>query len=125
MCRESCVPYPGRPVRQAVARAERAKGTVTGRRESGVGLTGSPGVVGWDKRYTYTVHISEQEDGYHVEVPALPGCQTWGGTYDEAVSNAQEAIQGFLETLARLGKPIPVESRHSELHLNINLPIPA
>jgi predicted RNase H-like HicB family nuclease len=58
-------------------------------------------------------------------VPALPGCQTWGKTYDEAVANVHEAIQGFLETLAKLGKPIPIESRHSELHLNINVPVTA
>ena len=78
-----------------------------------------------DKRYTYTVQISEQEGGYLAEVPALPGCQTWGKTYDEAVANAQEAIQGFLETLTKLGKPIPVESRRLELHLNINVPVTA
>jgi predicted RNase H-like HicB family nuclease len=54
-----------------------------------------------DKRYTYTVQISEQEGGYLVDVPASPGCHTWGKTYDEAVVNAQEAIQGFLETLTK------------------------
>ena len=75
--------------------------------------------------YTYTVQISEQDGGFLVEVPALPGCHTWGKTYDEAVVNAQEAMQGFLETLTKLGKPIPVEARPSSLHLNVNLPVTA
>ena len=52
-------------------------------------------------------------------MPALQGCHTWGKTYEEAVSNAQEAIQGYLETLKKMGKPIPVESKHRELHLNV------
>jgi predicted RNase H-like HicB family nuclease len=72
-----------------------------------------------DKHYTYTIQIDKQDGGYLVEVPALQGCQTWGKTYEEAVSNAQEAIQGYLETLKKMGKPIPVESKHRELHLNV------
>jgi predicted RNase H-like HicB family nuclease len=78
-----------------------------------------------DKHYTFTVQIEKEEGGYLVEVPALPGCHTWGKTYDEAVSNAQEAIQGYLETLKKLGKPIPVEAKHRELHLNVNVPVTA
>ncbi len=76
-----------------------------------------------DKRYTYTIKIEKQAGGYSVEVPTLPGCLTWGKTYDGAVANAQEAIQGYLETLTKLGKPIPVESKHAELHLNVNFPV--
>lgn len=75
--------------------------------------------------YTYTVNIAEQAGGFLVEVPALPGCHTWGKTYDEAVANAQEAMQGFVESLTKLGKPIPVEARPSALHLNVNLPATA
>ena len=78
-----------------------------------------------DKRYTYTIQITEQEGGFLVEVPALSGCLTWGKTYDEAVDNAEEAIHGYLEALAKVGKPIPVESQHAELHLNIHRPVVA
>ncbi len=76
-----------------------------------------------DKQYTYTVRIEEQDGGFLVVVPALSGCQTWGKTYEEAVANAEEAIQGYLETLSKLGKPIPVESRRAELHLHIHHPV--
>ncbi|MGA2053113.1 MAG: type II toxin-antitoxin system HicB family antitoxin [Opitutales bacterium] len=76
-----------------------------------------------DKQYTYTVRIEEQDGGFLVEVPALQGCHTWGKTYEEAVANAEEAIQAYLEALSKLGKPIPIESRHAELHLNIHRPV--
>ncbi len=37
-----------------------------------------------------------QEDGYWVEVPALPGCSTQGDTYEELMQNLREAIEGCL-----------------------------
>jgi len=58
----------------------------------------------------YLVELEKNEDGgYTVTVPALPGCITEGATWDEAIANAQEAIAGFVQTLRDLGKPIPVE----------------
>jgi antitoxin HicB len=63
-----------------------------------------------DRRLTYTVHMEPAEEGgYVVTVPALPGCVTQGDTYDEALTMAQEAIEGFVEALAKAGEPIPVE----------------
>ena len=60
--------------------------------------------------FTYTVRIEPAEEGgYNVFVPALPGCVTQGDTYEEAVSMAHEAIEGFLEALVMAGEPLPVE----------------
>jgi antitoxin HicB len=50
-----------------------------------------------------------EEGGYTVTVPSLPGCITQGATWDEAIAHGREAIAGYLETLRDLGKPIPVE----------------
>ena len=51
------------------------------------------------------VMIEKDEEGYYVaEVPALPGCLSQGRTYDEAVLNIREAIEGWLEVM---------EARHS------------
>jgi predicted RNase H-like HicB family nuclease len=62
------------------------------------------------KQYTYTIHIEPAEEGgYVVTVPALPGCVTQGETYQEAITMAQEVIEGFVEALAKAGQPIPVE----------------
>jgi antitoxin HicB len=62
------------------------------------------------KEHTYTVRIEPAEEGgYDVFVPALPGCVTQGETFEEAVAMAEEAIEGYLEALAKVGEPIPVE----------------
>lgn len=46
------------------------------------------------------VILEQDEDGYYTaEVPALPGCLSQGKTYDEAVSNIKEAIEGWLEVM--------------------------
>lgn len=42
---------------------------------------------------TYKTHLHKEEDGgFSVSVPALPGCFTQGDTLDEAISMAKEAI---------------------------------
>lgn len=46
----------------------------------------------------FTVHlIEEPEGGYSVEVPELPGCFTEGDTLEEALANAREAIECYLD----------------------------
>ena len=56
----------------------------------------------------YRVIIEQDEDGIFVaEVPSLPGCVTQGSSRAEAVSNAREAIAGYLESLESHGDPIP------------------
>jgi predicted RNase H-like HicB family nuclease len=46
------------------------------------------------------VVIEEDEAGYYVaEVPALPGCFSQGKTYEEAIANIKEAIEGWLEVM--------------------------
>lgn len=58
----------------------------------------------------YTVILEHEEDGgYHAFVPALPGCHTQGDTVDEALENAREAIQAYLESLKAEGEPVPIE----------------
>jgi predicted RNase H-like HicB family nuclease len=62
--------------------------------------------------YAYTVRIhaaDPDETGFWVDVPALPGCVTQGETYEEALANAQEAIQLYLEGLVEEGLQIPEE----------------
>lgn len=58
----------------------------------------------------YTILLERNEEGgYTVTVPSLPGCITQGATGDEAIAHGREAIAGYLEALHDLGKPIPVE----------------
>jgi predicted RNase H-like HicB family nuclease len=53
-----------------------------------------------NKALTYTLEIERHDDAYLAYFPALPGCQTWGKTYEAAVRYAEEALSGYLETLA-------------------------
>ncbi len=56
----------------------------------------------------YRVILEQDEDGVFVaEVPALPGCISQGATRAEALANAQEAIEAYLESLRAHGEPIP------------------
>ena len=48
---------------------------------------------------TYTLSIEKHPDGYLAYFPALPGCNTWGRTYEEAIEYAEEALALYLETL--------------------------
>ncbi len=66
------------------------------------------------RRYTVLL-IPDPEGGYTVRVPALPGCITEGDTLAEALENAKEAIEVYLEALEARGEPIPVETAAPEL----------
>ena len=67
------------------------------------------------RTYSLTIEPHQEDGGYLAFFPALPGCHTWGGTYEEAVNNAEEALTGYLEALQKNGETIPVEdeSPHS------------
>ena len=56
----------------------------------------------------YRVLIGPDEDGVFVaECPALPGCVSQGATRAEALANIQDAIAGYLASLAKHNEPVP------------------
>lgn len=56
----------------------------------------------------FRVLIEQDEDGVFVaEVPSLPGCVSQGATRNEALGNAREAIEAYLESLRAHNEPIP------------------
>src|SRR5437899_10338481 len=61
-------------------------------------------------KHRFTV-IFEKEDegGYHVFCPALPGCHTQSETLEEGIENIRDAMQLYVETLVEDGLPIPEE----------------
>ena len=46
----------------------------------------------------------EDEGGFTVTVPDLPGCITYGKSLEEAKEKAVEAIEGFLEAMKKVKK---------------------
>jgi predicted RNase H-like HicB family nuclease len=57
-------------------------------------------------RYELIIYWSKEDDSFVVEVPELPGCMADGQTYAEAVKNAEEIIDEWIETARKLGRPI-------------------
>jgi antitoxin HicB len=77
------------------------------------------------RTYSLIVEHHAEDGGYLASFPALPGCHSWGDTYEEAVVNAEEALLGFLEALEKNGEPIPVEpvpDREVSLGVTVKLP---
>lgn len=66
------------------------------------------------RRYTILLIPDEEEGGYTVEVPALPGCITQGDTLEEAIANAKEAIEAWIGSAEKHGEPIPEEKQHPQ-----------
>jgi len=62
------------------------------------------------KKYYKVIFDPQEEGGYTVTVPSLPGCISEGDTYDQALANIKEAIVLYLESLQADGLPIPEEN---------------
>lgn len=59
---------------------------------------------------TYTVELEPQpEGGYTATVPALPGCISEGDTIKAVLKNIQDAIDGYIQTLTKHRREIPIE----------------
>jgi len=58
-------------------------------------------------KYELIICWSDEDQRFIVEVPELPGCKADGETYEQAVVNAQQIIDEWIETARELGRPIP------------------
>ena len=52
------------------------------------------------------VFAPQEEGGYHVYAPDLPGLHTQGDTLEEASENAKEALELYVEGLREDGQSI-------------------
>ena len=59
------------------------------------------------RTYRVELHQDPGSTRWWVSVPALPGCFTQGDTVTQVLERAQEAIAGYLASLAKHGEPIP------------------
>lgn len=58
-------------------------------------------------RYPIAIELGNAQHSFGVVVPDLPGCFSAGDTMDEAISNAKEAIELWMETVIDDGGAIP------------------
>jgi antitoxin HicB len=65
-------------------------------------------------RYTIILQPDQEEGGYTITVPALPGCITQGETVDEAIEMAKDAIHLHIEALVANGQPVPREDERPQ-----------
>jgi len=58
-------------------------------------------------KYETIIYWSDEDQAFIAEVPELPGYMAHGASQDEALSNAKEAIQLWLDTSREFGDSIP------------------
>ncbi len=59
------------------------------------------------RRFT-VIFEKEEEGGYHVFCPTLPGCRTESETIEEGIRNIREAIELYVQSLIEDGLPVPL-----------------
>ncbi len=68
----------------------------------------------------YTAFFEANEDGgYTVTVPSLPGLVTEGKNLEHARSMAKDAIQCYIEGLKKAKEPIPVEKETAQIRISV------
>ena len=60
-------------------------------------------------RFAAVIH-KDEESGYGVTVPDLPGCFSAGDTLEEATESAHEAVACHIEGLLMDGEPVPEQA---------------
>lgn len=65
--------------------------------------------------YELIIDWSSEDKCYVVKVPDLPGCMAHGDTRQEAVKNAEDAIELWIETAKEDGLKIPTPKSFAAL----------
>lgn len=58
-------------------------------------------------RYPIAIELGDKRHAFGVVVPDLPGCFSAGDNMDEAISNAKEAMELWIETVIDDGGVVP------------------
>ena len=75
---------------------------------------------GRQRVHEFTAFFEANENcGYTVVVPALPGFVTEGKNLEHARDMAKDAIRCYIEGLRKAKEPIPVERETAQLKLSV------
>ncbi len=58
-------------------------------------------------KYEIIIYWSDEDGVFVAEVPELPGCAAHGKSQEEALRNAKDAIQLWVDTAMEFGDPVP------------------
>jgi predicted RNase H-like HicB family nuclease len=79
------------------------------------------------RAYPLTIEAHPEDGAYLAYFPTLPGCQTWGETYEAAVRKAEEAVAVYIQTLIANGDPVPeteMSARPTSLGIIVRTDVP-
>ncbi|MCK4353435.1 type II toxin-antitoxin system HicB family antitoxin [candidate division WOR-3 bacterium] len=62
---------------------------------------------------------------YNARCPALPGCVSYGKSYEEAERNIQDAIQSYINSLLKHNESIPEETGLQVKIVEMEVAVPA
>lgn len=62
-------------------------------------------------RHSLLLYWSDEDNVFIADVPELPGCMAHGDTREEALANAQEAMDFWLRVARERGREIPEPER--------------
>ncbi len=73
-------------------------------------ISGMRYIIRYMQHYTYRIIIEPDDGGtFHAYVPSLPGCHTWGDSWEEARANVKEAMRAYLASLVADNEIVPEE----------------
>jgi len=58
-------------------------------------------------KYEIIIYWSNEDKACVAEAPELPGCMAHGNTQEQALANANQAIQLWIDTAREFGDPVP------------------
>ncbi|QDU87487.1 hypothetical protein Pla175_08490 [Pirellulimonas nuda] len=70
----------------------------------------------WTMRQIF-LYPDHEDGGWTVEVPSLPGCISCGATREEAITNARDAIETWIDGAQRTGVEAPKDTLEAELRV--------
>ena len=67
-----------------------------------------------DAKYSFKIFWSPEDEAYVVTVPEFPGLSAFGDTPEEALAEASQTLEGFVEIYQEEGWPFPAPRTPSE-----------
>jgi len=74
------------------------------------------------KQYVYPAQFENEDNGsISVYFPDLDGCHTYDDTLEGAALMAKDALEGYIDVLLEMGKPLPTPSDIKNIKINNGL----
>ena len=64
--------------------------------------------------YSMNIIWDKEDQIFVVSIPELDGCMTHGKTYEEAVTNGLDTINGWIEVAQGPGQPLPQRRNYAD-----------